>query len=168
LIRGDEVISSAARDLQSVNYRFLASLGMTIAFLVSPPIAPARAQSRLDSTWALDSRVVQVVSGGLWKDGDRSGQYRIIVRSDGADSSTHYSAVVQWMARRDDIGQDLELVTSVPLSTVAPKWHNLLDPELNIRRGRWVLTMDASTGPMKPAIHHASFTLGPPGHVTRR
>src|SRR5690349_7292146 len=141
---------------------------MTVMVLVFSGASVARAQAQLDSTWTLDSRVVQVVSGGLWKDGARSGQYRIIVRSDGADSSTHYSAVVQWMSRRNDTGQDLELITSTPLSRVAPKWHNMLDPELSIRRGRWVLTVDALVGPMKPAVHHVSFTLGAPGEIRLR
>jgi hypothetical protein len=130
----------------------------------------ARAQPplplRADSVWLLDSRVVQVISGGTWAEGDRSGHYRILVRSDGKDE-VHYTTVVQWLLRRG-LSQDLELVQSLDVSTVATRWYSMLDPELRFSRGRWILVLDASAGPRKPATHRAQFVLGPPGRITIR
>ena len=130
------------------------------------PVAQSQAAPSVSSAYALDSRVVQVVSGGAWTEGDRSGQYRIVVRSDGADS-VHYTTVVQWMVRRG-MSQELELVESVDLSTVAKTWFSMLDPELKLRGGRWHLIVDAADAPLRPASHRPQFVLGLPGQIRVR
>ena len=127
----------------------------------------ARAQTtRTDSVWLLDSRVVQVVSGGSWSKGDSSGQYRVIVRAEGVDT-VHYAAVVQWMVRRG-LSQDLQLVHTVNIGAVGKHWYSTLDPELRPWRGRWLLTLDAADAPLRAANHRAHFVLGPPGEIRVR
>jgi hypothetical protein len=128
-------------------------------------VAPAQS-ARSDSVWMFDARVVQVVSGGTWTDGARTGHYRVVVRSDGTDV-VHYSTVVQWMERQGT-KQDLELVKTVELSSIAKRWFSMLDPDLRLSRGRWILAIDASDGPLRPAKHRPQFILGPPGSVTIR
>ena len=119
-----------------------------------------------DSALVLDTRVVQVVSGGAWTKGDSSGQYRIIVRSDGIDT-VHYTTVVQWMVRRG-LGQELTLVHSVDIRTVAKRWFSVLDPELRLRGDRWLLIVDAAEAPLRTATHRPQFVLGPPGQIRPR
>ncbi|HEX7954485.1 MAG TPA: hypothetical protein VF523_15590 [Burkholderiales bacterium] len=147
----------------------VAALVMCAASVVSDAAASSRAaaQDRMpDSAFALDSRVVQVVSGGSWTKGDSSGQYRIIVRSDGIDT-VHYTTVVQWMVRRG-LGQELTLVHSVDVRTVAKRWFYMLDPELRLRGDRWLLIVNAAEAPLRTASHRPQFVLGPPGQIRPR
>jgi hypothetical protein len=107
-----------------------------------------------------------VVSGGSWTKGDSSGQYRIIVRSDGVDT-VHYTTVVQWMVR-SGLGQELQMVHSVDMHSVATSYFSILDPELKLRSGRWLLVVDAADAPLRTAIHRPVFVLGPPGQIHAR
>jgi len=151
-----------------IRVRRLGGLAIALPVVLGAARAPVvRAQAlRVEPAYALDSRVVQVVSGGAWTDGPRSGQYRIVVRSDGADS-VHYTTVVQWMVRRG-MSQDLEMVASVDLSTISAAWFSMLDPELRLRNGRWFLVVDAATAPLRTASHRPQFALGPPGQIRAR
>jgi hypothetical protein len=141
---------------------------MTIALASSVHAQALRRDSiaRADSIWKFDARVVQVISGGTWTDGDRTGQFRIVVRSDGTDQ-VHYTTVVQWMLRRG-LRQDLELVRSVDLSTVTPRWYSILGPELRYSRGRWILAVHAADAPLREAKHRPQYLLGAPGIITPR
>jgi hypothetical protein len=144
-----------------------AAVALVAAVALDPVFARADAQApRSDSPWALDSRVVQVVSGGVWSSGADSGHYRVIVMSDGVEQVRH-SAVVQWLVRRGT-SQEVALFRTVNLVEVSPRWFSFLDPEIRLSRGRWILTLVAADRPLRAATHRPQFILGPPGRVTER
>ncbi len=70
----------------------------------------------------LDTKVISVVSGGLWEKGENSGQVRIIVRNLGWEHTRSFF-YIQWL-RSNDSNQTVEEFATIPI------------PELN--EGSWI------------------------------
>lgn len=84
-----------------------------------PPAEPADEAGEI--VRAVPLGVVEVVIGGNWKDGQRSGVYRaVVVQSSGRDGARTASVHLQWIAENED-GALATLVNSVGIREVNDK-----------------------------------------------
>lgn len=143
--------------------------GPAAALLFAAAVAhaqPPREQAPPDSILLSDVRIVQVVTGGSWVEGERRGHYRVVVLRDGGDVP-HHTTYVQWLERHG-LTERVSLLQSADLQTLATHWYAILSPEIRLSRGIWYLNVDVQDGPARPSRRRVTFVLGPPGHIRLR
>ena len=128
---------------------------------VSPPADSTVPRAPVPTSSALDPRIAFVVTGGSWKRGEQSGDYRIVVRNGGYE---HISSRVsiEWLEADPDSGVFVR--ASRELDTIPEGVYSIGLPGIEVLAGRSELIL-SGTSTHENSKRSWRFLLGEPNVV---